>query len=106
MAPPARWGDMDSPVKPANDAKGVGGCPSIPPRHSSESWSPGRTIRWIPAFAGMTGWGVAPLPPPFDRLRVNRGVVGPSRAGGVVGLAGRAGCQRKGPWRVVSTAPS
>ena len=24
MGPPASWGDIDSPVKPANDAKGVG----------------------------------------------------------------------------------
>ena len=31
MSPPARWGDMESPVKPANDAEGrggkEGGCP-------------------------------------------------------------------------------
>ena len=24
MSPPARWGDMESPVKPANDAEGRG----------------------------------------------------------------------------------
>ena len=30
MSLPARWGDMDSPVKPANDAKGADGCPHDP----------------------------------------------------------------------------
>ena len=47
MAPPARWTKMDSPVKPANDAKG-GGL-SAPPRHSGESRSPGnrRVVRAV-----------------------------------------------------------
>ena len=39
MGPPARWDDMDSPVKPANDAKGWGAARTIPSlRRKPESW--------------------------------------------------------------------
>ena len=52
MAPPARWGDMDSPVKPANDdgVSGTEGARAPPPPPSPSGLTGGSMTppaRWV-----------------------------------------------------------
>ena len=48
MAPPARWGQMDSPVKPANDERGGVG------------WEPCDAPSQQPSPSGLTGGSISP----------------------------------------------